>query len=85
MHPSFEGWEKMGNIFKQDILDVDAEGWLVEPIENGIMADGDAERDLEDANAVKEKAGKGKGEGAKKETASSARRSRRSHMINEGV
>ncbi|KAI0468219.1 carbohydrate esterase family 3 protein [Xylaria cf. heliscus] len=54
MHPSFEGWEMMGEIFKQDILDADANGWIVEPVKNGIMDDGDAERDLEEAAKAKE-------------------------------
>ncbi|KAI0965518.1 hypothetical protein F4678DRAFT_330055 [Xylaria arbuscula] len=54
MHPTFEGWEMMSEIFKQDILEADAKNWIVAPVENGIMADGDAERDLEEANKAKE-------------------------------
>ncbi|CAJ2504768.1 Uu.00g121620.m01.CDS01 [Anthostomella pinea] len=49
MHPTFEGLEMMGDIFKESIREVDAEGWLRAPVENGIWADGDAERDAEEA------------------------------------
>lgn len=47
MHPTFKGWEMMGELFKESIREVDSKGWLVAPMENGIMADGDAERDAE--------------------------------------
>lgn len=80
MHPTFDGWAMMGEIYKQDILDVDAQGWLVAPVENGIMADGDAERDLQDANAAKAKGDKEKVEDAKKTTANPVRRPRRNHI-----
>ncbi|KAI1123146.1 hypothetical protein F5Y10DRAFT_252474 [Nemania abortiva] len=53
MHPTFEGWEMMGEIYKQDILEADANGWIIAPTENGIMDDGDAERDLEEAEKAK--------------------------------
>ncbi|KAI1110342.1 hypothetical protein F5Y14DRAFT_363404 [Nemania sp. NC0429] len=62
MHPTFDGWALMTEIFKRDILEADANGWIVAPVENGIMDDGDAERDLEEA----EKASKGGEEGEKK-------------------
>ncbi|KAI0533866.1 hypothetical protein GGR58DRAFT_93882 [Xylaria digitata] len=58
MHPTFEGWEMMSEIYKQDILEADANGWIVAPVENGIMEDGDAERDLQEANKAKEEAKK---------------------------
>ncbi|TGJ85298.1 hypothetical protein E0Z10_g3474 [Xylaria hypoxylon] len=58
MHPTFEGWEMMSEIYKQDILEADANGWIVAPVKNGIMDDGDAERDLEEANKAKEEAKK---------------------------
>ncbi|KAI1826285.1 hypothetical protein F4861DRAFT_100555 [Xylaria intraflava] len=54
MHPTFEGWAMMGEIYKRDIRDADAKGWILAPVDNGIMYDGDAERDLEDANAKPE-------------------------------
>ncbi|KAI0398018.1 hypothetical protein F5Y17DRAFT_475843 [Xylariaceae sp. FL0594] len=63
MHPTFEGWEMMGEVYKQDILDVDAKGWIVAPVDNGIMYDGDAEKDLEEA----------KNGGAKTETETKAK------------
>jgi hypothetical protein len=57
MHPTFEGWAMMGEIYKENVLEVDAHGWLVAPVENGIMDDGDAERDLEEeARKAKEQA-----------------------------
>lgn len=62
MHPTFDGWEMMAELYKQDILEADAQGWIVAPVENGIMDDGDAERDLEEAKKASE-GGKGeKGE-----------------------
>ncbi|KAI1744892.1 hypothetical protein F4680DRAFT_403615 [Xylaria scruposa] len=60
MHPTFEGWEMMAKIFKQDILDADANGWIVAPVKNAIMDDGDAERDLQEAAKAKEEAEKKK-------------------------
>jgi hypothetical protein len=54
MHPTFEGWETMAEIYKESIREVDAKGWLVPPVDNGIMEDGDAERDLEEAELAKE-------------------------------
>ncbi|KAI0506388.1 hypothetical protein F5B22DRAFT_452345 [Xylaria bambusicola] len=79
MHPTFEGWAMMGEIFKQDILDVDAKGWIVAPVENGIMDDGDAERDLEEATATKANGGKASTDDGKS-AANPARRSWRSGM-----
>ncbi|KAI1148488.1 hypothetical protein F4825DRAFT_433928 [Nemania diffusa] len=66
MHPTFEGWEMMTEIYKGDILEADAKGWIVAPVENGIMDDGDAERDLEEAEKAKEKAKEQAKEQAKK-------------------
>ncbi|KAI1756197.1 carbohydrate esterase family 3 protein [Xylaria castorea] len=54
MHPTFEGWEMMAEIYKQDILEVDAHGWIMAPVKNGIMGDGDAERDFEEVAKAKE-------------------------------
>ncbi|KAI1317818.1 hypothetical protein F5Y16DRAFT_140645 [Xylariaceae sp. FL0255] len=48
MHPTWEGWELMGEIFKKSILEADAAGLILPPIENGIMEDGDAEKDMEE-------------------------------------
>ncbi|KAJ2992156.1 hypothetical protein NUW58_g2263 [Xylaria curta] len=75
MHPTFEGWEMMAEIYKRDILDVDAKGWIVAPVKNGIMDDGDAERDLEDAGMAKEKVNAGNG------TTTHARGLRRGHVF----
>ncbi|KAI1305102.1 hypothetical protein F5Y03DRAFT_356508 [Xylaria venustula] len=81
MHPTFEGWKMMGEIFKQDILEADAKNWIVAPVENGILADGDAERDLEVANKAKEEASKPQKEQLDNaKTVNHARRLRRSHM-----
>lgn len=55
MHPTFEGWAMMGEIYKRDIREADAQGWIVAPLENGIMDDGDAERDLEEKEAQRKK------------------------------
>ncbi|KAI0439499.1 hypothetical protein F4803DRAFT_554030 [Xylaria telfairii] len=62
MHPTFEGWEMMAEIYKQDILEVDAHGWIEAPIKNGILDDGDMERDLEEAAAKAKKPQKNKPE-----------------------
>lgn len=75
MHPTFEGWEMMGEIYKQDILELDAKGWIVAPVDNGIMYDGDAEKDLEEAEEAKTK-GKEEDKGGK----TAHRRLRRSHV-----
>ncbi|KAI1429088.1 hypothetical protein F5Y12DRAFT_591484 [Xylaria sp. FL1777] len=82
MHPTFQGWEMMGEIYKQDILEADAKGWIVAPVENGIMPDGDAERDLEEANKTKEVGKKPQTEKPADvtKTATHARRLRRGHM-----
>ncbi|KAI0099715.1 carbohydrate esterase family 3 protein [Nemania sp. FL0031] len=70
MHPTWDGWAMMGEIYKQDILEADANGWIVAPAENGIMDDGDAERDLEDAEKAKaEQAAKEEKAKAEKEKA----------------
>ncbi|KAI2634607.1 hypothetical protein GGS21DRAFT_518604 [Xylaria nigripes] len=53
MHPTFEGWVMMGEIYKRDIRDADAKGWIIAPTDNGITFDGDAERDLEDAGETR--------------------------------
>lgn len=53
MHPTFDGWAMMGEIYKRDIREADARGWIIAPLENGIMDDGDAERDLEEAEMKK--------------------------------
>ncbi|KAG4217297.1 hypothetical protein PC116_g34222 [Phytophthora cactorum] len=47
----------MGDIFIEKIIEVEKNGWLQAPVENGVPADGEAARDAEDAmNASKEKA-----------------------------
>lgn len=85
MHPTFDGWEMMTEIYKQDILEADAQGWIVAPVENGIMDDGDAERDLEEADKAKEQEKKPrvqKADDGKKTTTTTtnARRLRRSRV-----
>ncbi|KAI0196995.1 hypothetical protein F4808DRAFT_298469 [Astrocystis sublimbata] len=82
MHPTFEGWEKMAEIFKQDILEVDAKGWIEAPVKNDIMDDGDAERDLEDAEEEQQTAEEqemAKADGGKN-TRAHTRRLRRGRM-----
>ncbi|KAI0130394.1 hypothetical protein BJ170DRAFT_620047 [Xylariales sp. AK1849] len=81
MHPTFEGWEMMGEIFKKSIREVDAEGWLQSPADNGIMADGDAERDAEEARVSKAHDGKMDGAG----TTAHALYARRNHRSKMGV
>ncbi|KAI0433190.1 hypothetical protein F5Y09DRAFT_299975 [Xylaria sp. FL1042] len=82
MHPTFEGWQMMGEIYKQDILEADANNWIVAPVKNDIMDDGDAERDLEEANKTKEEGKKPQKEPSDdaKKTTTHARRLRRNHM-----
>ncbi|KAI0458842.1 hypothetical protein F5B21DRAFT_457933 [Xylaria acuta] len=82
MHPTFEGWEMMAEVYKQDILEVDANGWIVEPVKNGILDDGDAERDLEEAAKAQEQKKPPQGQKADngKSTTTHARRLRRSHV-----
>ncbi|KAI1280246.1 hypothetical protein F5Y07DRAFT_356378 [Xylaria sp. FL0933] len=83
MHPTFDGWEMMSEVYKQDILDLNAKNWIVAPVKNGIMDDGDAERDLEEANKAKEevkKPQKVQPDYAKTTTATHARRLRRGYV-----
>ncbi|KAI2606623.1 carbohydrate esterase family 3 protein [Hypoxylon sp. NC1633] len=49
MHPTDIGYFKMGDIFMEKILEVEKNGWLQPPVENGVPADGDAARDAEEA------------------------------------
>ncbi|KAI1106377.1 carbohydrate esterase family 3 protein [Jackrogersella minutella] len=49
MHPTDKGYFKMGDIFMEKILEVEKNGWLKRPVDNGVPADGDAARDAEDA------------------------------------
>ncbi|KAI1471689.1 carbohydrate esterase family 3 protein [Daldinia caldariorum] len=57
MHPTDKGYFKMGDIFIEKIIEVEKNGWLQAPVENGVPADGEAARDIEEAmNASKEKA-----------------------------
>ncbi|OTA90503.1 carbohydrate esterase family 3 protein [Hypoxylon sp. CO27-5] len=44
-HPTVKGYEMMGHIFVQAIQSAVGKGLLQKPVENGIPADGDAERD----------------------------------------
>ncbi|KAI2624877.1 carbohydrate esterase family 3 protein [Hypoxylon sp. NC1633] len=44
-HPTVKGYEMMGHIFVQAIQKASEQGFLREPVDNGISADGDAERD----------------------------------------
>ncbi|OTA70515.1 carbohydrate esterase family 3 protein [Hypoxylon sp. EC38] len=44
-HPTVKGYEMMGHIFVQAIQSAAGKGLLQKPVENGIPADGDAERD----------------------------------------
>ncbi|GAP85122.2 putative carbohydrate esterase family 3 protein [Rosellinia necatrix] len=80
MHPTAAGWDLMADVYMRDIRDADARGWIVAPVDNGILADGDAERDLEDAARRKEEEeGKEKAEG-RAEIALRARRERRGRV-----
>ncbi|KAI1817675.1 hypothetical protein GGS20DRAFT_531409 [Poronia punctata] len=77
MHPTFQGWEMMGEIYKLDILELDKRGWIVAPVENGIMADGEAEKDLEEAEGKdKEEKEKEEEEEGKDDKKTTRRRSR---------
>lgn len=49
MHPTDKGYFKMGDIFMEKILEVEKNGWLKRPVDNGVPADGEAARDAEDA------------------------------------
>ncbi|ORY61568.1 SGNH hydrolase-type esterase domain-containing protein [Pseudomassariella vexata] len=49
MHPTDEGYFMMGRIFMEKIREVEKNGWLHPPVENGIGEDGDAERDAQEA------------------------------------
>lgn len=44
-HPTVKGYEIMGRIFVQAIQEADQRGFLQKPVDNGIPADGDKERD----------------------------------------
>lgn len=48
MHPTDIGYFKMGDIFMEKIIEVDKNGWLQPPVNNGVPYDGDAARDAED-------------------------------------
>lgn len=54
IHPSDEGYFKMGRVFIEKIRDVDAEGFLRPPVDNGIMTDGDLEKDILEEEAKKQ-------------------------------
>ncbi|KAI0385540.1 carbohydrate esterase family 3 protein [Hypomontagnella monticulosa] len=62
MHPTDKGYFKMGDIFIEKILEVEKNGWLQRPVDNGVPYDGDAARDMEDAIKAAEDAKKGKEE-----------------------
>lgn len=61
MHPTQAGWFMMGEIFMEAIRDVEAKGWLSAPVDNGVPADGDAERDEEARQKAQEAAQAGSG------------------------
>lgn len=63
MHPTDEGYFMMGRIFMEKIREVEARGFLQPPVENGIMDDGNAERDIENAKKAQEEAKKAQEEG----------------------
>lgn len=51
----------MGDIFMEKIIEVEKNGWLQAPVENGVPYDGEAARDAEDAiKANEEQIAKGK-------------------------
>ncbi|OTA98791.1 carbohydrate esterase family 3 protein [Hypoxylon sp. CI-4A] len=54
MHPTDKGYFKMGDIFIEKIIEVENNGWLQAPVENGVPADGDAARDAEEAIKAQE-------------------------------
>ncbi|KAI6083407.1 carbohydrate esterase family 3 protein [Hypoxylon rubiginosum] len=61
MHPTDQGYFKMGDIFMEKIIEVEKNGWLQAPVENGVPYDGEAARDAEDAiKANEEQIAKGK-------------------------
>ncbi|KAI1759057.1 carbohydrate esterase family 3 protein [Hypoxylon sp. FL1150] len=61
MHPTDQGYFKMGDIFMEKIIEVAKNGWLRAPVENGVPYDGEAARDAEDAiKANEEQVAKGK-------------------------
>ncbi|KAI2624600.1 carbohydrate esterase family 3 protein [Hypomontagnella submonticulosa] len=62
MHPTDKGYFKMGDIFIEKILEVEKNGWLQRPVDNGVPDDGDAARDMEDAIKAAEEMKKGKEE-----------------------
>ncbi|KAI0181737.1 carbohydrate esterase family 3 protein [Hypoxylon sp. FL1284] len=73
MHPTDKGYFKMGDIFMEKILEVEKNGWLQAPVENGVPYDGDAARDEEDRLA-KEKEAKGPGDAGTTQTGRRRRR-----------
>ncbi|KAI2641677.1 carbohydrate esterase family 3 protein [Hypomontagnella submonticulosa] len=56
IHPTDEGYFMMGDIFMEKIREVEEKGFLKHPVNNGIPADGDSSREVEDQ--LKEKAEK---------------------------
>lgn len=81
MHPTDIGYFKMGDIFMEKIVEVDKNGWLQPPVENGIPDDGEAARDVEDAIKATDDMAKAKEDTASKP--SNGRKHRRSDMFNE--
>ncbi|KAI1388568.1 carbohydrate esterase family 3 protein [Hypoxylon trugodes] len=76
MHPTDKGYFKMGDIFMEKILEVEKNGWLHRPVDNGVPEDGDAARDAEDAIKAQEEKMKEKG-GAENLPLPGRRRTRR--------
>lgn len=58
IHPTNEGYLMMGEIFKKAIREADRKGFLQEPVDNGIIDDGEAARDADDEKAREEAARK---------------------------
>ncbi|KAI0843618.1 carbohydrate esterase family 3 protein [Hypoxylon sp. FL0890] len=60
MHPTDQGYFKMGDIFIEKIIEVEKNGWLQRPVDNGVPADGEAARDAEEAIKAMDEKMKGK-------------------------
>ncbi|KAI1139899.1 carbohydrate esterase family 3 protein [Hypoxylon sp. FL0543] len=60
MHPTDQGYFKMGDIFIEKIIEVEKKGWLHAPVDNGVPADGEAARDAEEAIQAQDEQLKGK-------------------------
>ncbi|KAI0112768.1 carbohydrate esterase family 3 protein [Hypoxylon sp. NC0597] len=81
MHPTDKGYFKMGDIFIEKIIEVEKNGWLQRPVDNGVPEDGEAARDAEDAIKAQEEKMKGKEENEPKPPGVPGRRSHESGRL----